>query len=303
MIDTIPGYQFGMSGISSERYPPSFSFDGSLRTCWVVGENSMYLVLEKSCKKINVFGGYGKSEALFRMNDRPKEILITYYVGIHPEAFVTEIAADYYLYPTEMSQNIHFVDSMYTEHIELLNIDDQVLKMAEKDFANAKGYPIAKVEPVIKMQIIDKYPGSRYSDMCISEIYFSDKYVPCLARFNHSIRALEFKLNKAENAILCSYSNGEKKTLYQNLNEVVWLGEVSDDKNWITVLTMQSEDQGMGLTSYLLIHTLTGKVINAELEQSIGKKISQIFLIEKDQKTFAECITTNGEEYILAIYY
>ncbi|MEN8250228.1 MAG: hypothetical protein ABFS32_14945 [Bacteroidota bacterium] len=303
IIDTIPGYRFIVEKVESYKYPPSNLFDASLKTCWIVGDSPIFLRVNKTDKSLNIFGGYGKSESLYTMNDRPKTIKLSYYIGIHPEAHVSEIAAVYYLYPTENIQTMDVKDSLYTFHQKLPEIGDATYKKALKKFKQEKGIPVSEMTPVIKFEVVDKYSGSKYQDLCISEVYLSDKYVHYIGDKKYSSKVKDFVINKAENTLMARCADGNSRILYRNLNKVVWFGEASSDKSWLTVLTMPVEDQGEGLTNYLLIHSLTGDVLNNELEKSIGHKITQIFLVEKENKTYAECYTRGDQKYLLELHY
>lgn len=303
LIDTIPGYRFAVNKVASHKYPPSNLFDANLKTCWVSGDSPMFIRLDKTDKSLNIFGGYGKSEALFAMNDRPKEIKLSYFIGIHPEAHVSEIAAIYYLYPTDLVQSIEAKDSMYTIHQKVMAINDSLYQVVLDRFEKDENLPVSEIVPIVKLEVIDKYTGLKYPDMCISEIYLNDKFIHYVGNKKYNGKVKEFVVNKAENALIANYTNGQSRVLYQEQDEIVWLGESTEDKSWITVLTMPKESEGRGMTNYVLIHTLTGQILNSELEDIFDTITYQMFLIEENGKITLEYHDIDVEKHLIDLYY
>jgi len=306
MIDTIAGYTYALDKVASYKYGPGNIFDNNLKTCWIAGNSVIYLRVPQYNRVLNIFNGYGKSPALYRQNDRVKKLKISFYLGVQPEGHVSEIATEYYLYDPHITQVVEFEDVMGIRHINLLDsmFEDQLILIAAFDnFARDIGYEVNEVQPIIKIEIINTFPGTKYRDICISELFFSDKYILYNPETNKTVIDTLY-INEEENSLIAQLNTGKKQVLYANKDEDIWLSEISNDKEWVIIMTMEAESRGKGLSSFKLINTKANKVVNDDLQKSLGKSIEAMYFEYRDSVLFVLCIETPiPEEHLVKLAY
>lgn len=170
-----------MENFSNKKYPPSNLFDNNLKTCWVsdfgkIKDSSIYIKIPKKNQfSIDIFSGYGKSKSLYFKNSRPKKIRVKIFVAINPSGYVTEIGSFYRAmkYPNE--NIIYLKDKFGTQsfniqfsHKKIIDFQNMVLKDFDLKFKKKIDHSCL----ILKLEIIDIYKGSKYDDLCISEIIF-----------------------------------------------------------------------------------------------------------------------------------
>ncbi|HUM88773.1 MAG TPA: hypothetical protein PKV50_04530, partial [Prolixibacteraceae bacterium] len=166
-----------------DPYPESNLFDGEIKTCWVCGSYinnnpaGTYVKMPPNDKVyLNIFTGYGKSRELFYKNARPKKIRLSVYATVHPEGYVTEIADGYegLKYPRE--QIVTLVDSFGVQTVELDFSSNELNEFSKKVYRQARSYfepPILDSCLILKIDIAESLPGTKYDDICISELFLS----------------------------------------------------------------------------------------------------------------------------------
>lgn len=304
LVDTVKYVQFGVSNIDNYRYPPSNLFDSKYNTCWVSGSkkyNSTLFLKLPDLKDIiiNIFPGYGKSEKLFLKNARPKKIRLSVYAAINPDGYVSEIEALYKSVKFPQEQMVHLSDSFGIQSIsvtlsqeDLFEFKNEIYDLFDSDFEMPPGEECL----ILKLEIIDSYAGSKYDDVCISQIFFNDCFIsPPLKKTNPVEKVY---LNAAENVLLLDNSVQQGEVVYRDTLSVLQIIEVSENKKWAILISMPAEVDGRAETSYLLFDLLNRELVN----EQVGKRIenylpgNEIFL-ESDEggRTYLSYFAKDGE--------
>jgi hypothetical protein len=146
-------------------YAASMLTDGNVKTAWVegtagdgAGEVAIAISIDPA-KKVEILSGFGKSDALFKANNRPKTIKV-------------------HLLQAK-SGDVSQCGRIY-ESVRLLTSKTVVLK--DLNGFQPLAVPAYKAETFTRdnteydyaywlmIEIVDVYPGSKYKDTCISEI-------------------------------------------------------------------------------------------------------------------------------------
>ncbi len=275
LIDTIKYAAFSHADSDNPSYPPSHLFDANYSTCWVANapEESknpvLYIRLPGNTKMVNIYSGYGKSEELFYKNARPKQIKLSLYSAINPDGYVSEVATLYksVKYPGDKIYTLK--DSAMVQHIpidfngkELKDFSEQV----ENTFREKFSMPVNHSCRLLKIEIQEVYPGTRWQDICISEIFFDNRFVAGYPRKITEYEAI--KINKQENALIMR-DNQQEIIAYKDPSSVLQLMDISSDSRWAVLISMPAEIQGRAETTYLLVNLATRSVVNEQLEKSM----------------------------------
>ena len=276
LIDTVKYVHFGVSNVNNYRYPPSNLFDSKYNTCWVNGskKNKSTLFLKMPELKdiiINIFPGYGKSEKLYFQNAHPKKIRLSVFAAINPDGYVSEIGTLYKAVKFPLEQTVHLTDSFGIQSVSL--------DFSQKDIDNFKNevylsydstYKIPKASTclILEFEVLKTYPGNKYDDVCISELFFNDCFISPPLRIANP--AEKVYLNTAENALLLDNSIQQGVVVYSDILSVMQIIEVSENKKWAILISMPAENEGRAETSYLLFDLFNKVMVNSQLEKSIG---------------------------------
>ncbi|MCD6565070.1 MAG: hypothetical protein J7K53_03920, partial [Bacteroidales bacterium] len=185
----------------SSQYPSVNLFDGYLKTCWVAGSSetnkssALYVKLPTNINPdkiaLNIFTGYGKSQTLYYKNARPKKVKISIFTAFYPEGFSTEVVSLYIIRKYPADKYIELADTFGVQSFPL-NLDKKALFNFQRESLkecssfsgeNYKSFLEAGVPAsftpafIIKIEIRDVYKGSKYDDICISEIFFNDRFI------------------------------------------------------------------------------------------------------------------------------
>jgi hypothetical protein len=260
-----------------DPYPESNLFDGEIKTCWVCGSYinnnpaGTYVKMPPNDKVyLNIFTGYGKSRELFYKNARPKKIRLSVYATVHPEGYVTEIADGYegLKYPRE--QIITLVDSFGIQTIELDFSRKELNEFSKQVYRQARSFfgpPLLDSCLIVKIDILESLPGTKYDDICISELFLTGE--DCT--LNSSTPSTTIKnvyINQAENSLLADDNQNQGMVIYHDPQSVLQLIDVSADNKWAIVISMPAElGEGRVETYYQLINIPDRKTVNNEIEE------------------------------------
>lgn len=274
------------------KYSPTNAVDGNYQTAWVDGVSgygigeSIFVSIPNNCSVINILGGYGKSEALFNLNSRPKVIRLKCHVGINPTGYVSEIASIFKTqkYDKEYVLHLDDVDSLQSfafpfQHGKLSSFGDSVKEKYFEQFTE----PIFQMHHFVEIEIIDVYKGSKYSDTCISEIFFNNSYVPDYRKQNFT-GVLDIYVDEQNESRLLIDTQYDKGIEVLNSPEaILQLLETSVDKRWAILISAPAfAGEGRVATEYLLFNTHLGKVMNADIERAIGAPLfGPLFIVER----------------------
>jgi hypothetical protein len=141
------------------EYAPRSAWDGDPKTAWVAGGGrdgiGEILIAPKTGDRMEIWAGYGKSAALFKANNRPKDVRI-------------------YLIAGTAKQTDEEMESEATTYSDL-----RVLGVRTETLGDINGYqplplPIASKAAgtqFVAVEILSVYRGTKYHDTAISEIH------------------------------------------------------------------------------------------------------------------------------------
>ncbi|MBN2688172.1 MAG: hypothetical protein JXR85_08330 [Deltaproteobacteria bacterium] len=281
LVDTIPYVQFGTDHIADKRYPPSACFDADIATCWVCGTtgtdtSSLYLRLpERDNLVVNLFAGYGKNKKLYEMNARPKSIRLSVFAAVNPEGFVSENAVLYKAMRFSETRTVHISGGFGVQSMPLDFAPQDVAEFKNRVFRQYdKNFKIPRADSclILKIEMMDIRPGSRYKDICISEIYFNDCLLSPEAKRRSPVKSVY--LNRAENELLVDDADDRGISVYRDMASVLQIVDISPDNRWAVVISMPAEIEGRAETTYLLFNLLSRKQMGSLLEKQTGNYLS-----------------------------
>lgn len=147
-------------------YDKSNLFDGDYTTAWVEGSDGQgigeWIEIELdnfSIGYISILNGYTKSEQTYFNNARIKKIEYILYINTdNPYNIYNEMYCEDSIYGSVELDDIVFQDINENSFLPM----NQFIYMSRDG-----GIPVKK----IKFRILDVYPGTKYQDLCISEIF------------------------------------------------------------------------------------------------------------------------------------
>ena len=182
------------------RYAPINTTDGDPRTAWAEGVKGSGIgaeiiipkVLDVN-KPVEIWAGYGKSEALFYANNRPKKVLVSIlkarpwgdWIDAHD---MSGCSWGYGDFQTVASSTIHLKDINGYQELRLPNFIVERYKDLPESYYSMDGTDRYYYEESIKgggkpmeetfwdhayflkLEILEVYEGDKYNDTCISEI-------------------------------------------------------------------------------------------------------------------------------------
>ena len=280
LIDTLSYTAFSHQKTDNSHYPPSHLFDGQFNTCWVANKEKtmehpqLYLRLPDNPRVMNIYPGYGKSLSLFYKNARPVKLKLSLYAGINPEGYVSEHAMIYKATKYPVEQEVHLKDSAMVQHIPLEFPDEEIQSFqyeAAARFKDQMNMSPADTCLILQIEILDVKHGSEYKDICISEIFFSNRLVTDHSNENDIDKVY---LNEEENTLMIQTDDQEEITVYEDKQSVLQLVDISKNRKWAILISMPAEIQGRAETTYLLADLVNKKIVNQVIEKSTGRFIA-----------------------------
>jgi len=281
LVDTIEYVSFDVSNVVNTKYPPSNLFDSKLNTCWVnssdkTSKSSLYLKLPESDNiVINIFSGYGKSKVLHSQNARPKKLKFTIFAAVNPDGYVSEIGTQYKAFKFQQEQIVNLADNIAVQSIPLYFLREDLIdfaSMVSRSFDSKFKLPKADECLILQTEILETFEGTKYNDVCISEIFFNDRFIsPGPAPKNNISKVYT---NQDENTILVDTKAKQGNIIYSEPSSVLQIIEVSKNKKWAIAISMPAEIQGRVETKYLLVDLVNRKIVNSQLEKSTGNYYS-----------------------------
>ena len=271
---------------NSSNYPSTNLFDGKLETCWVTNSNSsdsnnnifIKIPAEIPLAKLilNIFSGYGKNENLFYSNARPKSLSISIFSAYSFDVDATEVANKYYLYKELRREQILLIDTFGVQSFALnLNGIDKIELLNITNAVNTY---------VLKIEIIDTYKGSEYNDVCISEIFFNNRFVSRKPKVNQRVEKVYIANS---NTVLLDTENGKTVIVYQDSS--LTFTNIEWNINWAIVQYVKNEELGQNKRHEelsLLLDLRNKKNMNKELEYSMGANSDFIIMEYFDKSVY-----------------
>ena len=288
LFDTSDYTSFYVDRIFNDQYPPSNLFDGDFKTCWVNGSEKrkhnsiLYFRLpELNDLKINFFSGYGKTRRLYYQNARPAKIKLTLYAAMNPEGYVTEKALLYKAYPFPREQVVVLADSFGIQTASLNFPEKEIAKFKRRVYQyhdSASAHPIADTCLIGKMEVLESNAGNKYKDICISEIFFNDRFVSYQPKSHPRIKKVYE--NPQQTALLLDDTEKKGKVVFRDTSRIVHLMQVSTDKRWAIIITQPAKIQGRAETTYHLLDLVNKKIVNKRIESVTGVDVSMGMVLE-----------------------
>ena len=285
----------------TSKYPSTNLFDGYLRTCWVAGSvnknkrNILYIKVpdEIFIDKLifNIFSGYGKSKKLYNANARPKKIKISILAAYNPDGYITEVAVEYLTekYPTE--KQIVLADTFGVQSFplnlnkkDLIDFQSKNLNRVKSSFRNDN----INLAFILKLEITDVYKGSKYDDICISELFFNNRFVTTFPDRYNQTDSIYVENN---DILFADYADKKGVIIYEDTTSVFTAVDWENHSNWAILHYVKNDEVGQNSRieeSYLLIDLKNRKIVNNEFENCTGISIFSP-VIEKNE---------NGETFI-----
>jgi hypothetical protein len=161
-------------------------FDKNPGTCWAEGKpgpglgEAVYVGVNRGERTINLMNGYHKSRDLFQKNNRVSKLNLSVYVAVFRMDRTTELFDAYDLAKFGPTLAIDLPDGMETRTISFpWDWADLEAFMSEAYDAHPASQEMGDApddlarQYVLKFEIAGVYPGSKFDDTCISEIWMS----------------------------------------------------------------------------------------------------------------------------------
>lgn len=278
---------------NSSRYPSVNLFDGFFKTCWIAGNSlslktsSLYINVPASIDvskiNLNIFSGYGKSKKLYYANARPKKIKLSIFAGFYPEGFSTEVVS-LYLIDKFNSETIELADIFGVQTFRLsLNkpdfrnfqnkIKENCKTFSGKKYNNLKFTDNPKLfsSLILKIEILSSYPGTKYNDICISEIFFNDRFVTPYPDKYNSISKVYIKNN---NTLMVDYSDKKGVIIIKDTLSVFTMIDHPQHSNWAILHYVPNNSVGKGANIkelYKLVDLKNKSVVEKKFEECTGQ--------------------------------
>jgi len=278
---------------SENSYPSTNLFDGYLKTCWVAGSaknnNNSFLYVKLPDKIeldkviLNIFSGYGKSENLHYANARPQRIKLTLFAAVYPKGFSTEVASLYGVKEYPVGRTICLADTFGVQSFPL-NLDKNALLVFQTELLNQTKYWSISSESfagmslpetfstsyILKMEILDSYPGSKYDDVCISEIFFNDRFIsPVPDKYS---QVLDIYIRE-DNTLMADFFDNKEVVIFKDSSSVFTYVDWPENSNWAMLLYVPNDEYG-GVSRneelYTLIDLKNRELVGSRFEKCTG---------------------------------
>ena len=296
------------------KYSSDNLFDGNFNTCWVAGSyktksyDTLYVSIPKEIDLdkviLNIFSGYGKSKTLYYQNARPKKIKISLYAAYNPEGYATEVVAKYFI-KKYSAMIIELKDTVGVQSFPLkLNkqklIDFQKNNVSEA-ISSAKSLAkrflgdensaikIRDTSFVLKIEILDVYQGTKYDDVCISELFFNNRLVTHSRLKDNKVVNVYIK---NDHTLLADYANEKAVVIYQDTSSTFTMIDWLQNTNFAILHYVKNDEVGPGRTEehYSLIDLKNKNIVDKEFARCTGHSPIYGFMEEKGEKLYIENI-------------
>ncbi|MFO7939756.1 MAG: hypothetical protein R6U66_08405 [Bacteroidales bacterium] len=273
LIDTLAYTEFAVTHLESRRYPPAHLFDADPKTCWVYSatdstHTELYVKVPAVDEPVlNLIGGYSKSASLYRANGRPAKIQLSLYQARQPEGMVSETGIGYQLFPLMLNQTVELADTLKITSIPL-NLDDKAYLQSAMETETSPPDSLLEKSYVVKLSFPESYAGEKYKDNCISELFFTDRFIS--PRLPNQPAIKNVYVNEKETALIGTTSDRDTCEIYSDTTSVLQLTELSPKKRWAIVIAMPQHVEGRAESYYYLIDVWNRKEVTSELVAATG---------------------------------
>jgi hypothetical protein len=286
----------------SKAYPSTNLFDGYLKTCWISGSSKtnknavLYIRLPDSIELekiiLNIFPGYGKSKSLYYANARPKQINLSLFAAFYPEGFSTEVGSSYIIKKCPLNRKIELTDNYGVQSFPL-NFDAKVLfefrKAALvqvhnfndpdfKEYAETTDSISFSSSFIMKIEITESYHGSKYEDVCISELFFNDRFI---TPYPDRYPGISNVYIKDDYTLLADFADKKGAVILKDTSAVFTYVDWPKNKNWAVLFRVKNIPASEGSRVeelYSLIDLKNREVVDSEFEKYTGHSTMNIIL-------------------------
>ncbi len=297
---------------NDNSYPSTQVFDGDFKTCWVAGsaksekKPALYVRLPKAIPLdrliLNIFSGYGKSEKLFYANARPKKIRLTLLAAFYPEGLSTEVADLYLIKEAPSDKTVELADTFGVQSISLRWDKDALLafqKEAAKQCRSFSGENYKTMSGsnvpssfipyfILKMDILETYSGKTYNDICVSEIFFNNRFVTAQPTDKKTVNNVYIE---NDNTLLMDTADKKGMVVYKDPSSVFTDVEVSENKQWAILHYVPNDAVGEGSRIeelYALVDLKNREIVNRKFKEYTGNDTMFIMFSEEDGALFID---------------
>ncbi len=293
--------------VEENAYPSTNLFDGYLKTCWASGSSKtnknavLYIRLSDSIALdkmiLNIFPGYGKSTRLFYANARPEQIRLSLFAAFYPEGFSTEVSSLYIMKKVPFTKKLEIADRFGIQSFPLNFDKKELLKFQKEALAQAHNFsgPTYKrlseaMLPrsyfssfILKIEITASYHGSKYDDVCISELFFNDRFI---TPYPDKYLKISNVYIKDENTLLADFTDKKEVVIYRDTSSVFTYIDWPENKNWAVLHYVKKDAAGEGsrveeLSS--LLDLKNREVVDSKFKKYTGNTPLFMLLEEDDE--------------------
>jgi hypothetical protein len=277
----------------SSKYPSVNLFDGNIASCWVAGKlkqenkSELYVKIPQEIfynKLIfNIFSGYGKSRSLFLKNARPLKIHLSIFASQQPQGYSTEVANLYLLNKTVIVDTVIMLADTFGVQLFKLKLDNKKIERCLQETLkkckcfNGKDFKVQdnldiKFAPSLIMKLIiqDVYQGTQYDDICISEIFFNNRFVSSCSAVYKQINNVYIK---NDNIFMVEYADKREEELFRDESAVFTMTDWEKNINFAILHYVHNDavnESSRIEEQYMLIDLKSGKDITKEIEKYSG---------------------------------
>ncbi len=276
-------------------------FDADKNTCWAegapgngIGEAVFFKIPEKT-RTLLIINGFAENETLFFENNRVKKMLVSIYVGVSPEAHVSEVAVQYFALKYEKEFLIEMIDISDEQEMsfpvswrELQEFRENVVERYQNEKSTEVGSPADVVHFIIKFEIQDVYQGSENEHTCLSEIK--------IEKGIDSVNSIY--LSEDEGAVLIDTNEKQGVEVDRDKEAVFQVLSSTEDNQWVICIKMPREKEGRAETEYVLYNTFVPKRIEKNI---LGEHVLDMYgFVKREGKVFLEYFNseTSQIEYL-----
>jgi len=292
---------------SGNAYPSTNLFDGDFKSCWVCNSSktaknaALYVRLPEKIATdkliLNIFSGYGKSKKLFKANARPKKLKLSIYAAFQPNGFSTETANLYVIKKYPLPKTITLADTFAVQSFALAFDKDDLQRFQKEVLTQTKSFSGANYNKmkggeavpksfspafILKLEITDVYKGTRYQDVCISELFFNNRFVTPYPDDYEKTSGIDIK---NDNTLTANIGNKKSVVIYKDMNSIFTYADWQKNTDWLILHYVKNEaasENSRTEEQYLLIDLKNRKVVNAEFEKCTGNQL-MFQTVEKDK--------------------
>ena len=152
----------------TEMYGPGKCFDGKTDTAWCEGKSDdgigeVVIAWVDVKRPVRIWSGFGKSEKLWKENNRPKDIKVFVIQG---EVIGHSVNSPNYKMKVVGEKTLTLKDVNGWQKLNL----DEYKEIDSEEFKKLDPYELSQSGTFLAIKILSVYPGTKYKDTLISEV-------------------------------------------------------------------------------------------------------------------------------------